>query len=164
MNFIKKLLLDTFTRVKEPNTPNQAIGKFLRKLQEGRVQLEILHKGQLTLLVESLTYVPSWFKGTNKDTKFYRDGYVLSCAYDNEYFETSYAIKAFKNIQTKGEYILMDNFLHENSIKIIVYFLPKVEPIQLALAMKRFIETFNNFEESNPQMDFNLRYLSNVPG
>lgn len=41
MNFIKKLLLDTFTITKEPETPNQARGKFLQKLEEGRVQLEI---------------------------------------------------------------------------------------------------------------------------
>lgn len=164
MNVIKKWLLDTFTITKEPETPHQALGIFLQKSQDGRVQLEIIHKGQLTLLVESLTYVPSWFKDTNKDPIYYKEGYVISCAYDVDYFRTSYAAEAFNNLKTRDKYILTDNFLDENPIKVIACFLPKIEPIELITAMTQFIETFNKFEESNPQLDFNLRYLHDIPG
>lgn len=160
MSFIKRIL----KKNKTPRTPNEFVNKFLKDLKKNRVQLEMIYDNQLILIIDSLQYVPSWFSIVDKKASDYPKGFVLSFTKESESFESSYASRKFSKLNT-NEFLKIEESHNGIPVVTIAQFIPAVaKSIELAEKMKYFIETFYKFEENNPSILFNLRYLPNVPG
>ncbi len=143
-----------------PKNPNQFVRKFIKDSKKSRVQLEMIYKQKNILQVDSLKFVPSWFKVAKVDSKPYKDGYVIFFILDKENLEKN---KSYQNyIQSGIEMIEIEELHGKSKIMTFAKFLSSdFDYFNIAKCMREVIESVYDFKEENPQILFNLRYLNN---
>ncbi|WP_375334363.1 hypothetical protein [Flagellimonas sp. C4] len=149
---------------KEPRNPNEFVEKFIRDVTKERAQLEMIYKNRIILQVDSLKWVPSWFKLCDKNEKDYADGYVVFFVEDEKDHQANERHHLTKSDQDNGV-LKMDEMHGEDPVVTIAKFLQSTKDhTVLAVEMRNFIDRFYSFEEENPNIMFNIRYLKGVEG
>lgn len=162
MKLVNKFLSNFFKR--KPRTPNEFVKKFVTDARKERAQLELIYNKEVIVQVDSLKFVPSWFKITNKSENVYTNGYVIFFVKEKKNYENNFKHKYLHNLKEFD--LIKVNETHNNQDVITIgKFVPEIEDhISLAIEMKKFIDIFYSFNETNPSIIFNIRYLTDVPG
>jgi hypothetical protein len=160
---ILRSLMNVFS-AGEPRNPNGFVKKFIKDSKEERAQLEMIYKRDVILQVDSLRFVPSWFKITDKTQESYKNGYVIFFTKDVEDFRKNFA-KKYAQFSEKHDLVKIEETHNDQAVVTIGKFLVSADShLPLANEMKNFIDKFYSFKEINPSILFNIRYLSGVPG
>lgn len=141
-----------------PKTPNEFVKKFLKESEKSRVQLEMIYNREIILQVDSLKFVPSWFKVADINPKEYKEGYVVFFILNRKDLEENDRYQRYKKsnlrmIEIKEKHgqtdiVTFAQFLNKNS-----------DYMDLAKYMRNVIDNVYVFREKNPPILFNLRYL-----
>ncbi len=148
----------------EPRNPNEFVKKFIKDSKQERAQLEMIYKREIILQVDSLRFVPSWFKITDKKKENYKDGFVIFFTKDAQDFQKNYE-KKYSRFFQDNDLVKIEEMHNEEPVITVAKFLESNDDhFILANEMKIFIDAFYLFKELNPSILFNIRYLTDVPG
>jgi len=124
----------------------------------------MIYKREVILQVDSLRFVPSWFKITDKDIEEYKNGYVIFFTKDVEKFQKGFT-KKYSSFSKDNDLIKIEETHNHQNVVTVCKFLQKIDNhMTLANEMKNFIDGFYSFKEDNPSILFNIRYLTGIPG
>lgn len=148
----------------EPRNPNEFVKKFIKDSKQERAQLEMIYDRDIILQVDSLRFVPSWFKITDKKEEHFKNGYVIFFTKDVKDFQKGYA-KKYSRFSQESDLIKIEEKHNDEAVITVAKFLESTDDhLILANEMKSFIDMFYLFKETNPSILFNIRYLTGVPG
>lgn len=147
--------------IKRPSNPNEFVKRFIRDSRKKHCQLELYYKGEIILQVESLKHVPIIMTWINADKKKYENGFAVN------FFEEKKKIKKSKiyanYLLAKEDLDMIEYDDKENElITFFKLFESDIHYMQLASYMRFTIEKVYKYEEFNPQILFNIRYLKIV--
>lgn len=157
---ILKLISNLFRG--SPWNPNEFVKKYVEDSHKERAQLEMIYEKEIILQVDSLKFVPSWFKVAKVDKDKYENGYVIFSVWNREgNFPAHYK----PDVRYGDDYLKIEE-LHGNTpvVTSAKFVDSTIDFMSLAIEMKKFIDNFYSFEEPDPSILFNIRYLKGMEG
>lgn len=165
MIMIFEKITSFFLNKRKPQNPNEFVRKFVKDSNAKRVQLEMIYDNKIILQVDALKFVSSWFKITSKNIEPFKDGFVIFFTTDKKEFQKVFSKKFTEFSKKEKEILKIEEFYEKKPVITLAKFVKKTENhIDLADEMRRFIDRFYFFEEANPSIIFNLRYIENYSG
>jgi hypothetical protein len=143
----------------KPRSATEFIQKFIRDSKKSRLQLEIIRDNEILVQVDSLRFTPLWFKVFTVDKNKFQNGFVLLFTFERDAIKK---INTYIDYKNSGiELIELDEMNGEAPIRTLAKFLTETDDaIYLGNEIKIIIDLIFKSNELDPQVIFNLQYIS----
>jgi phosphatidylglycerophosphatase A len=148
-----------------PKYPSDFIKTFMSKCKNKRVQLQLIHRNRNLLYVDSLKFVPSWYKflGESAKNKYFQ-GYVVFLIFDKIGIENNKEYKNYKKIKDLNIIEIDEKLGKTEVITIAHFFESKIGHIRLTHKIKEIIDNIYMPKDQNLDILFQIENLENIPG